>query len=443
MTTAVESSAIAIVAFLIGLFVAGVIAWLVLTRESGRYATLQREHEQLGAARTALVTENASLKTEVAVARAEAEGQSSAIEARIRAAFSETAAAVLDRSNTAFLQLAGERMKQERDKTANLLEPFRVGINTLAEMSQRLENDRVATSAQLDALAAADREIRSVLGDTRRATDRVSNALANPTVRGRWGEVTLQRIAELAGLTNHIDFDLQVTLYGDDRTGRPDLVVLLPNNLSIPVDAKVPLDAYMIATELTDDAERTAKLREAAAALRAHVSALAARRYHEVDGCAGLTLLFVPLESMLYGVLSVDPNLFVDAAEKKIHIVSPMTLLTHMRGFAHGWALHAQQQNANEIVRVGKLLYERLNVFVDHFGGVGESLATATRRYNDAVGSYEARLLPAARSIASLAQLQQDPGTPKLVDVAVRSVAMQALTTTDGDTLFSNTEATE
>lgn len=121
MTTAIESSVIAIVAFLIGLAVAGVTAWVAVARESRRYDALQRQCEQIASARAALVTENASLKTELAVARAEAEGQSSAIEAHIRAAFSETAAAALDRSNTAFLQLAGERLKQERDKTANLL----------------------------------------------------------------------------------------------------------------------------------------------------------------------------------------------------------------------------------------------------------------------------------------------------------------------------------
>src|SRR5665213_394826 len=163
MTLAIESSAIAIVAFLIGIAIADVAARFAFNREAARYDALLLQHEQLTASRTALATENATLKTALAVARSEAANQSQAIEARIRAAFNETASQVLERSNNSFLQLASERMKQERATTVDLLEPFRVGINQLGEMILQLEKDRnasvAATSEQIAALAAADREI--------------------------------------------------------------------------------------------------------------------------------------------------------------------------------------------------------------------------------------------------------------------------------------------
>ena len=319
-------------------------------------------------------------------------------------------------------ELAAERAERRSEATAgikNIADELATQLAGVQKSIADLDKQRAAGDASLHTTLAtlqeSDKELRAALLATASETAKLTTALRDNRVRGRWGELSLRRIIELSGMVEHCDFVEQPTLDGK----RPDAIVMLPDGMRIPIDAKTPLGDYYAALEAHDPAEVKRLLEASAAALRAKVREVA-RRDYAAAGEARFTIVYVPLESVLSAALSVDPSMLEDALCEGVHIASPVTLIAALRAFAVGWSMHDRQRNADEIVEQSRKLVERLGVFGRAFAQVGSALETAVRRWNEAVGSFEGRLSVTAREIAQLSGESLDQPEPKLVESAVR-----------------------
>jgi DNA recombination protein RmuC len=321
-------------------------------------------------------------------------------------------------------ELAAERAERRSEATAGIgriaadlsthLETVEKKIGDLE--LQRAQND-ASLRATLDGLHASDKELRAALNAATNETARLTTALRDNRVRGRWGELSLRRIVELSGMVEHCDFSEQKTIDGK----RPDALVHMPDGVTIPIDAKTPLSDYYAALEALDPTETKRLLEANAGALRAKVREIA-RRDYAASNDARFVILYVPLESVLSAALSVDPTILEDALCEGVHIASPMTLIATLRAFAYGWSLHKQQRNAEDILTQSRKLVERLGIFGRAFAQVGNALEMTVKRWNEAVGSFEGRLSVTAREIAQLSGETIDQTEPQPVETAIRPV---------------------
>ena len=263
-----------------------------------------------------------------------------------------------------------------------------------------------ALETSLSGLAQNTRELRGAVDETRSSAQALATALRDNRVRGRWGEMQLRRLVELAGLVEHVDFAEQL---GNEDGKRPDLVVRLPGKKSVPVDAKAPLDRYLAATEATDPAEQHRLFRESAVALRTHLRVLQKRNYQGAGDGIGFTILFVPIESVMSAALAVDPALFEEGLGAGIFIATPLTLLVYLRCFAHAWAQHKQESNAVEIVAHAHELVDRLAVFGEKLADIGRTIGRSVDAYNTAVGSFDGRVAVSATKIGALSGRTFEP----------------------------------
>jgi DNA recombination protein RmuC len=261
------------------------------------------------------------------------------------------------------------------------------------------------------------------------AASQLTSALRNPTTRGKWGEMQLRRVVELAGMEAYCDYNEQQTFDVGDERGRPDMTVALPGNSKIFVDAKVPLNAYLDAVEASDEIARREKMRAHAASFKGHVDMLARRDYQRVDGSADFVVMFVPGEAFLSAACTENPDLIEYGAGKGVYIASPLTLMALLRSYALGWQQRQQEENAKKIAEAARVLYDRLRTFVSHFGSIGSSLQKATEAYNKAVGSMESRVLPQGRKIKELASLPD----AELPDLTAIETAPREITALDAD----------
>jgi DNA recombination protein RmuC len=228
-------------------------------------------------------------------------------------------------------------------------------------------------------------------------------ALRAPQVRGRWGEIQLRRVVELAGMEEHCDFEVQQTVAAESATLRPDLVVTLPGGRSVVVDAKAPLMAYLEAVEAADPDARDARLREHAAQVRAHVTKLGGKSYWDhVPESADFVVLFLPGEAFFSAALQHDPGLLEYGVERRVFLAGPVTLLALLRTAAYGWTQEKLAAHAQEISGLGKDLYERLCTMFEHLEELRKRLDSAVQAHNAAIGSLESRVLPAARRFKEL-----------------------------------------
>ncbi|MDX6327549.1 MAG: recombination protein RmuC [Nocardioidaceae bacterium] len=300
------------------------------------------------------------------------------------------------------------------------------GLDTLHQQMQALRDQRVSWQAQLAEQVA---EVRHSTDALRRETGALSTALRRPQVRGRWGELHLRRAVEVAGLVSRCDFHEQVTVRDSDQAAlRPDLVVHLAGGKTVVVDSKVPLDAFLDATETEDEDERAAHLSRHARQLRSHVDTLSGKAYWKaLEGSPEFVVLFVPGESFLSAALESDERLIEYAAERKVVLASPTTLIALLRTVAHAWTQEALAERAQDVHRLGRELHERLCTMSSHLDKVGRSLGAAVTSYNQAVGSLESRVLVSARKLQDLHVTEADLPAPRQVECAPRSPSMLEL----------------
>jgi DNA recombination protein RmuC len=301
------------------------------------------------------------------------------------------------------------------------------GLDRLSDQLHDLDHARATWQGQLHQQVL---DMRLTADGLRRETQSLSTALRRPQVRGRWGELHLRRAVEVAGLVDRCDFLEQVHLRdGAERTLRPDLVVRLAGGRSVVVDAKVPLDAFLDATSADDPDQREAHLARHARQLHSHVELLGSKRYwRALPETPEFVVLFLPAESFLSAALEADGSLIEHAADRGVVLASPTTLIALLRTVAHGWRHESLADRAREIHALGRDLHERLGTMGGHLGKLGRSLDGAVAAYNQTVGSWESRVLVAARRFEELDATDDRLEDPEAVETTVRSVgAVHAL----------------
>jgi DNA recombination protein RmuC len=311
-----------------------------------------------------------------------------------------------------------------RDRTAGatldaLLAPASDAMQRVEEHLHDVERDRAAAYAGLREQVSA---LHLTSADLNRHTRALAGALSAPQVRGRWGEMQLQRVVELAGMVEHCDFDVQVAARSADPEAagvRPDMIIRLSGGRQIPVDAKVPFASYLEAAECPDERRRTALLAAHARALRAHVDALAGKAYwRHFQPAPEFVVLFVPGDPLLDAALSADPALSDYAFARNVVIATPSTLIALLRTVAHVWRQEQLSATATQVYELGRDLHRRLATLSGHLAAVGNGLDRAVRSYNSTVRSLETRVLVSARRMADLGVSGEDLPSPQQVETA-------------------------
>ena len=344
-------------------------------------------------------------------------------EERLREVFQALASRSLQDNTDGFLKHAREQMGRlltevrgdwgtHKEELRNLVEPLGKTMTELDRQVQQMEQKREG------AYQGLQEQLRQ-LGPL------VQALRAAPTARGRWGELQLRRVVELADLVAHVDFEEQAT----SNEGRPDMIVHLPTRGILPVDSKTPMLAYLEALEDNDDAHREAKLKEHATAVRGRIRELSQKRYWEqFDRAPEVVVMFVPNDACLSAAFEKDGDLLEYAMQQRVLPTTPVTLLALLKTVAYGWQQHKMAENAREIAEQGRELHDRLGKFVEHFQRAGSGLENAVKAYNDAVGSLESRLFPAARRLKDMGVASTEVSLPATVDRAVRTSGQLALT---------------
>lgn len=342
------------------------------------------------------VARQASLREQLAAARAAA-GDAHLLDA-FRAASSQT----MHEQSQQFLQLAESRYQgMERAAQATWQAHGQSLLERLGEYAERLRQLEEQRQRESAVLSHAVGELRRSSEQVRDEARSLASALSDNKVRGSWGEMQLRRVLEQSGMQLHADFVEQRGTGGDGGAVRPDVVVRLPNDRRIVIDAKAPLDAYLRAADCDDPQARSAHCAEHARAVAGHVTALSRRRYEDVvDGAVDFVVMFIPGDAFLAAAFEARPELLEEAFRQNVVLASPSTLLAFLRGVACGWQERRVAEQADEIARLGRELHERIAVFAEHFGSVGASLTRAVGAYNQALGSMERRLLVTARKFA-------------------------------------------
>lgn len=453
--------------FLVGAGLAAVVVWTITNKKLAlREAALQESQTQLGDAnvRLAAAAERATRMDELETQLAEAaryreewhisEGKIGALQQKIQSdeeshqkqietlrqaeenlkkSFEAMAAEAVAKSQKSFLEMASENFKsiKEESKTdlearrsaiEGLVKPIHEQLQDLGKKTENLEKDRVSSFQNLKHTLDELRDDQRLL---RSETGKLSNVLRNPKQRGSWGEMQLKRIIELAGLVERCDFTREESHSTEGGRIRPDVIVKLPNNRSIIIDSKAPMDAYTQSIEAMSDAERDEKMKAFAGHVKSHLQSLRKKNYDKVVAdSADLIVMFLPLESMFSAAVEQDPALLDFGAESGVLIATPVTLIALLRAVAIGWRQEDLAKNAREVAKIGNDLYDGLQTFMDHYAKLGRNLDTAVTAYNASVGSVERSVVSRARKLKGLYNKQQALKAPEDIDQAIRPLAV-------------------
>lgn len=379
------------IGFLAGLLTGGVIAGLWMRAKLARLEAAQ-EFAESGAAKlqgTFQALADAALRSN-------------------QSAFLDAARATLD---TTRVEMSGE-LAQKQTAIEGVVQPLAATLGRLEAQVRELER------AREKAFGSLGEQVQSLA----RETATLSTALRSPQARGRWGEVTLRRVAELSGMIQNCDFEEQQTREGDGVRIRPDMIVRLPGDRSIVVDAKVPLSAYLDAAGASDEPTRRAALLRHGQQVSEHVRQLSSKQYwNQFQPAPELVVLFLPGDHFFSAALETRPDLIEEALARKVVIATPVTLISVLKGIAYGWNQEQLAANAEEIRRVASEMYERLQGVEVHYANTGRMLEKTVEAYNRSVGSWDSRLMPSIRKLRELGiSGAEEPQAPEQIDLLAR-----------------------
>jgi DNA recombination protein RmuC len=325
--------------------------------------------------------------------------------------FKAAASDSLTQNNRQFMDLAKSQLEthvkeaegnldERKSAIAEMLKPVKESIDSYKKRIEELEKGSEKTFGQVTAMLS---NIQVTNASLQKETGALVNALRNPRVRGKWGEIGLKRVVEFSGLSAHCDFVEQVYTEGEDSILKPDMIINLPGNSHVVVDSKLPLDAYLQALETDDETARNLLFVKHARDLRDHVNKLSKKQYwSQFQNTPDFVVLYMEVESALNVALMTDKTLLQDAMNNKIILTTPTTLIVVLKSVAMSWQQHSITENAQLIMDAARDFHTRAVVFADHFDKVGNGLKSALKGYNDAIGSWESRVLPAGRKLEQL-----------------------------------------
>jgi DNA recombination protein RmuC len=330
---------------------------------------------------------------------------------KLKEAFQSLAGEALTASSKQFIELAKSKfdtlqkeaegdLEQRKVAIQSMVDPLETALRDLRSEVTRIESARQeaygSLRSEVQLLATTNKELREETGS-------LVNSLKQPQVKGKWGELTLQRVVELAGMVPHCDFETQQSIATEDGWLRPDLTVYLPGGTQIVVDSKVPLSAFLRAINAANDAEYHEAMTQHACLVRDHIKGLSGKEYwKQFDSTPEFVVLFVPGESFFSAALEHDHTLIEDAIDKRVVLASPTTLIALLRAIAYGWKQQSVAENAERIKDLGKELYDRALKFAELFSEIAKGLERANKAYNSAVASFDSRLVPSARKFREL-----------------------------------------
>lgn len=352
-------------------------------------------------------------------------------QAKLREAFAGVSAEALAKNNEAFLQLAKERfaalsteasgsLDKRKAEIEGLLKPLNEVMSQYQQRLADIEKARVESYSQL-------REQLGALQETERTlnlnTTQLVSALRRPNARGQWGEMTLRRLVELAGMASRCDFFEQATVQGDEGKLRPDMMIRLPSGHEIVVDCKTTLDAFLDAASANDEDQRKVLLQQHSKAVRARARDLCSKNYSAQFENAEFVVMFLPGESFYSAAVEADASLYEDCLKNHVIVATPTTLLALLKTVAHVWKQHDMTENAEKIKELGTELYERLAVMAVHFQKLGNAIGSVVDQYNQVIGSVESRVMVSARKMGELGtKSEKDLSILEPVERRVKSI---------------------
>lgn len=341
-------------------------------------------------------------------------------------AFRAIGADALRANSESFLQLANLDFAKGQTQLRGLLDPMKTLLEDHGKTATEHDKNRAV------AFTAMEAQIKSLLAGNTLLSDQTNqlvNALRRPDTRGSWGEMQLRNIVELAGMTERCDFEEQVSVTTEDGRLRPDMTVRLPGGGTVVIDSKVPLESYLKALEANNKTERDALMKQHVVAVEGHIRALSSKAYKEMfDRQPRFVVMFLPVESAYVAALETKPDLFADAIAKDVLIATPTNLMALLTTIATGWRQEDVAKHAREIEQAGATLYKRLGTFVKHLSRVGERLKQCNESYNDALGSLDRNVLPAARKLKDMnATSEAEIDEPPQIEVDPRVLQREEL----------------